>query len=468
MDPETPTPKKEFTPRSDAAAASNKSAPIQRTNSAPQLPLQNTTAQPVEPQVKPQVEPSLSMGQIKEEFSKLFAEFRVNTDQQIHRAILNAMATGIQPSQSYSANTNPNSTMPNLSVNGPPLFHPPPVASAVNLGARVKISTPANFTGARNVNVALWLFEMESYMSLCGVYDDQQRVAVASSYLKESAFSWWERLCNQNHIASQSWDHFKVTIRERFQPLAASRTARAQLHNLRQENMSVAEYSNKFYSLIQLINDMSEADQVENFIRGLRNKLGREVDLQDPKLLHTAMSIAQKVETIFDNHRNYWRPANSSTSTTTTSTYTSIPSSTYSYPSSSSVAMDLNNLNLYDSSSSASHSNPVMDNEWSDEREDEYSRYVNEGDGFEPRYDVWEGADAENEQEEKAEQLQAIQQKSRNYSAPFMPREEFTRCMQNRLCLRCKKPGHIARNCPIPRQQPFSSSSSSHPKRNFH
>src|ERR1700726_2737623 len=228
---------------------------------------------------------------------------------------------------------------------------------------------------------------------------------------------------------------FTTAIRERFQSLAASRTARAQLHNLRQDNMSVAEYSNKFYSLVQRIPDMSEADQVENYIHGLRNKLAQEVDLQDPKVLHTAMTIAQKVETILDNHRHYWRPSHASTASTTTSTYTSIPSSNYNHPSTNSVAMELGNLNLNDSSPSGSTA--AAGSEWSEEHEAEYTRYMNEGDNYGPRFDVWDGQEPDVHQEEKIEQLQAMQQCSRNYSVPFMPREEFIRCMQNQLCLHC-------------------------------
>ena len=33
-------------------------------------------------------------------------------------------------------------------------------------------------------------------------------------------------------------------------------------------------------------------------------------------------------------------------------------------------------------------------------------------------------------------------------------REEFARCMKNKLCLRCKKPGHFARNCGKQQQPP--------------
>ena len=443
-------------PNSSSAAAAS-SEPIPRSNSSPQMSLHQST----EPTPQSS-EPHVSLSQMKNLITSMFQEFQTTTlPQQVATAVQNAMR--ISQGQSQSSPSAGIPTIPNPTANPATPFHPSTIVNAVNLGAKVKISTPANFNGARQVNVALWLFEMDQYLTLCGVLDGSQRVAVASSYLKESAFSWWENLCRQSHPATRNWMAFTIALRERFQPLAASRTARAQLHNLRQDSMSVAEYSNKFYSLIQLIPDMSEADQVENYIRGLRNKLAREVDLQDPKVLHAAMTIAQKMETILDNHRHYWRPSHSTAASTTTSTYTSIPSSNYNHPSTNSVAMELGNLNLNDSSTS--HSTAAADSEWSEEHEDEYTRYLNEGDNYEPRFDVWDGQEPDIDQEEKIEQLQAMQQHNRNYSAPIMPFEEFTRCMQNRLCLRCKKSGHIARNCPLPRHTPTSSSQ---PKRNFH
>ena len=38
--------------------------------------------------------------------------------------------------------------------------------------------------------------------------------------------------------------------------------------------------------------------------------------------------------------------------------------------------------------------------------------------------------------------------------AQRVSREEFARCMKNKLCLRCKKPGHFARNCGKQQQPP--------------
>jgi hypothetical protein len=208
---------------------------------------------------------------------------------------------------------------------------------------------------------------------------------------------------------------------------------------------------------------MSDADQVEVFVHGLRRNLAREVDLREPKVLHEAMTMAQKVETLLDNHRHYWRSPYTSSATTTTSTYTSIPSSSSSssHPSASSIAMELGNLNLNEASTSSHES--TVEPEWTVAQEDEYNRYINEGDNYEPRFDVWDAACESESIEEEKEQLQAIQHRTKSYSAPYMPREELDRCMKERLCLRCKKPGHIARFCTLPRNPPAS-----HPKRNFH
>jgi hypothetical protein len=127
--------------------------------------------------------------------------------------------------------------------------------------------------------------------------------------------------------------------------------------------------------------------------------------------------------------------------------------------------MELGNLNT--GSLSTSTDNQYDDCAVTEEQEDEYQRYLDEGENFEPNFNMW---DAIEEEEDKAEQLQAVQHRTRNATgrAPFLPRDEFTRCMKERLCLRCKKPGHIARNCPLlppphrPSQQRFP------PKRNFH
>jgi len=299
------------------------------------------------------------------------------------------------------------------------------------------------------VNVDSWLFEMVSYLDVCYV-PEPQRLNVASSYLKDAALQWW---IGQNRLPAHerptTWLAFTAALRERFQPLAASRTARAQLRVLRQGKMNVAEYSNKFYTLVNLITDMGEADQIETFISGLRHDLAREVDLREPRTLQSAMTSAQKVELLLDNRNSY---ASSSTSGAGTSNY--IPALTSS-TSSLSAPMELGNMNVENGN---------------DEVDQEYQLYLAQGDEYESNYGTWddeEKGDQGSDEKEEAEQLNAMQSSNltgKRHAAPFLSKEEFTRCMKNGLCLRCKQPGHVARYCSLPRP-PFRSPPNRFPPR---
>jgi len=332
---------------------------------------------------------------------------------------------------------------PPVTSNSSSSSHPSSVPShlpsgSVSLPAKVKISTPSNFTGTRTVNAEAWLFEMNQYLTVCNV-SDEQRVAVASSYLKESALQWW---LNQNRSLAnerpRDWLSFAAAFRERFQPIAASQTARAQLRALRQGTMSVAEYCNKFYTLVNLISDMGEADQVANFLSGLSQTVATPVCLYNPQTLQTAMAAAQRVEVLLGN-RNPYSSSSPSTSSTRIPSYTHTPVSAPSSTSTSSAPMELGNVNF----------NMDSLGQELDEVEQEYQKYLDEGDaGFEPNPEIWNAKELVKEEtkEEETEQLQVIQRDSRRggsrNSAPYLSREEFTRCMKNGLCLRCKKPGH--------------------------
>jgi hypothetical protein len=263
-----------------------------------------------------------------EQLTHILEDFQAGITQHVHQALAQHLSTPSVSSSSSSA-SHPFSSAP---------LH------SGSLPTKVKISTPSNFTGNRAVNVDAWLFEMNQYLAVCAVSEDQ-RLAVASSYLKDSALQWW---LGQNrlpeHERPRTWLAFTTALRDRFQPLAASRIARAQLRAIRQGSMNVAEYSNKFYNLVNLITDMGEADQIENFTSGLRPVLAREVDLREPRTLQAAMTSAQKVELLLENRNSYLsHPA----TTTHTSTYTP-PIAASPATSTTSTAMELGNVNVED------------------------------------------------------------------------------------------------------------------------
>lgn len=359
--------------------------------------------------------------------------------------ILNQLQSGLTQHISQAVAQHVASIPASSSSSSSASSHPPPPIPlhSSSLSSKVKISPPSNFTGTRSVNVDAWLFEMVSYLDVCSV-PDAQRLSVASSYLKDAALQWW---LGQSRLPDgerpRNWVTFTAALRERFQPLAASRTARAQLRALRQGNMSVAEYSNKFYTLVNLITDMGEADQIETFTSGLRPSLAREVDLREPRTLQSAMTSAQKVELLLENRNSY---ASTTTTSIRPSGYVPTPSASSTTP--ASTPMELGNVNI------------ESEEQFIDEIQQEYEQYLIHGDEYQPSYEDWSDGNQieENEEaKEEAEQLQAIQRGNptgNRHSAPFLSKEEFTRCMKEGLCLRCKQPGHVARNCSLPRPPP--------------
>ena len=192
---------------------------------------------------------------------------------------------------------------------------------------------------------------------------------------------------------------FKEMVKSRFQPIAAARTARANLRSLRQSGKSIAEYCNAFYKQIQLISDMSEADKIDNFMNGLVPSIANEVDRRDPKSLQEAMTFAQGVELQLRNYRqsnyhnnhhhsnyNRYTPINRAAyeSKTTTST------------TSASTSMELSNI--------------TTSNKDETNYEEEYEKYLEENDAYEMNSTNEEAVESEDgtQDEETEEQLQGM------------------------------------------------------------
>ena len=370
-----------------------------------------------------------------------FATHQTNTMQQMLARFAAQMSPVSSSAPSAAASTaqqhNPNH------VSGP--------ASAFPLPSKVKISPPSNFTGNNNdINVDSWLFEMVQYLDTTGVAD-HQRINVVRNYLKQGALQWW---FSQSKLPTcpTTWDQFAEAIKVRFQPVEAGRVARSQLRSISQGKSSVTEYTNRFQSLLNRIPDMAEADQIEYFINGLRPNIQRDVVIQDPKTLQDAMIKSQKLDLLLQQGRlNGNEFSSSSFARSNESSNSQQPfssSSSSSFSSSTSAPMELGNLNCTTDGEEKAAESAFFDQE--------YERYLIEGDDYEAP-----GTQQEAEQQDSsAVQLQAMQQRPNHpRHAPQLTREEFTRCINQGLCLRCKKPGHVARNCDLPPRHPPQSRS---------
>ena len=269
---------------------------------------------------------------------------------------------------------------------------------------------PNTFHGNNRATVDAWTFEMEQYFVVTGM-EEKDKVPFAGAFLRDMASLWWRSVCQSREVTAipLNWQDFKQLLTKRFQPVAATKTARAILASLKQ-NKSVAEYCNIFFRQMQLIDDMNPADQIERFVRGLKPPIANEVDMHDPKNLDEAMNLAQRAEI---RRNNYYRPfqfkgnnqqhqGNPFSSNRFTSSY------------SGSTPMELGNTELEQDQESSLLLESI---------EDGYVNSINDS--------------------------RISKNGGIKFRVPSLSKQEYDQLSKEGRCFKCRKPGHLARNCKV-------------------
>jgi len=168
----------------------------------------------------------------------------------------------------------------------------------------IKAMQPSAFHGSASNSADQWLMEVERYFAAVGLEEaSARRAAFASTYLKDAASTWYTSMLKEPEFGpTPSWTVFKERFLQRFRPLAASRMARAAIRSMKQR-VKVAGYSQEFQKHMQVIPDMSMADQVESYISGLHSYIALEVDREQPQTLSEAMELAQRIELMHATRR---------------------------------------------------------------------------------------------------------------------------------------------------------------------
>lgn len=175
-------------------------------------------------------------------------------------------------------------------------------ANNLNLVPRIKAPKPEYYTGTK-VDVTRWLFQVEQYLDLSGVQDDEQRVLHASLFLRGPAFDWW-RYSESSGTKIRIWEEFCRELTAQFQPINSVKRARDQLAALKQIG-SVQDYVARFRSITIKIPDLSEGDKVDKFVRGLKPHVQREVELRGLNTLDSIMSAAERVDALSWKNRRF-------------------------------------------------------------------------------------------------------------------------------------------------------------------
>lgn len=159
-----------------------------------------------------------------------------------------------------------------------------------------KIKEPDVFTGQDpKVDVNDWLHCQRIYMRLAHV-SEADKMDHIYLYLKGSALLWWRKLLADNAQA-QTWtfEQFAKQLTDRYSSATVIRLARDKINSLKQTG-SVSAYNDTFNKLALRIPDMTAAEAMDKYVRGLKADVATWIAVNQPQDLQVAMNMAVEVD----------------------------------------------------------------------------------------------------------------------------------------------------------------------------
>ncbi len=159
-----------------------------------------------------------------------------------------------------------------------------------------RLSPPSRYAGGYKVDVSDWLFEVSNFLEATGVSNDQ-KLPTTIALLTGPAAKWWQNV--QSLHQDIGFEAFKQLLVKQFSVVDRERDARDQLFKLKQVR-SLRAYSNEFRTLIIQVPDMNEADKVDRYIRGLKDRnVKAQVLLKKPENLESAILVAETLDSVY-------------------------------------------------------------------------------------------------------------------------------------------------------------------------
>lgn len=159
-----------------------------------------------------------------------------------------------------------------------------------------------SFTGLKGEDLEAWLFQAKEQFDLLGITDDYTKILIAGQVFKKHAKTWYMSVRGP-HVPDEEkiidWDHFVDALRKHFSPVAASKIARDELAAIKQFS-SVRDYTAKFRQLCSIIQQISDDEKLDRYVRGLKYKIQKEVNLRSPTTFLEATQLAEKLDISFD------------------------------------------------------------------------------------------------------------------------------------------------------------------------
>src|SRR3954454_14235083 len=180
--------------------------------------------------------------------------------------------------------------------------NPTPAPTNPTAHSPMQPNKPAEFGGSKDECIETWLFQVEQYVALTNISHDT-RAFFAASFFRGAAALWWRSFASslrdpdRPDILVCQWPAFRQACLAQFRPVNAARVAREKLMVLTQST-SVANYAHRFRTLLLNIPDLSEADRLFLFTRGLKRDVAAMVQLSSPTSWETAAITAENIDSV--------------------------------------------------------------------------------------------------------------------------------------------------------------------------
>lgn len=316
---------------------------------------------------------------------------------------------------------------------------------------RPKIPAPALFDGSMGNRIDEWLIEMQRQLDAYPVHfaSEVNKLSFAVFYMGSKAGMWFRAYQTEHaHDGAlvASFAELARVMRSHYQPIASSMAARTNLDRGVQSG-SVSSYNSFFYSNLNYISDMSAADQVHQYTRGLKDVIKMEVVKSQSTTLTDAVNAAVAAEA-------YLAVIGKSPPFAHGQRAGGAPRSRWGGSgASSSSAMDVSNLNVIgsvvdaDEDDGPSAAAPISAREQQLEsqlkgmqKQQKMLMALNAMFG-KPRQSNTKGASTSSTSSNRGKSDSRV---------PDVTQEDFDRCRRENRCLKCKEVGHVAFGCQKP------------------
>lgn len=149
-----------------------------------------------------------------------------------------------------------------------------------------------------------WQHKLHQYMSVYPGLSENQKLLLGTMQLEGRAAAWWMETSRSSNQATTTWEDLVKRLREHFCPVNRAQLARDKLATARQrEKDTVASYVAYIGDLFIAIPDITEAEKVDRFIRGLATEVRKEVYMKEPKDYAEASKLAVKFDQVRQSYR---------------------------------------------------------------------------------------------------------------------------------------------------------------------